>query len=185
MEPGDADVKESLHAVAHDIGGDGSLFGHGNVAGARAQDGDVAGSLRQWAFLDGDAPGFLVMDGLFELSADGLRMEGSDTRDEDRLVLFGEFRGNPDDLSGSFSGAEDDFRKPFPQRAVCIHRREPELSQWRGLKCAKGMLERNFSGAELLEKLSGLVGSHAVEVAMAEQRWSRAKPEVLGSPEPG
>jgi hypothetical protein len=47
------------------------------------------------------------------------------------------------------------------------------------------MLERDLSGAELFQELSGLVGCHGPQVAMGRPRWSRAKPGVPGLPTQG
>jgi hypothetical protein len=168
VESRHAHVEESFDAVAHDIGGDGSLLGHRNIAGARAEDGNDARSFRQGLFRDRDATGFRVMDGVFEFPADGPRMEGSDPGDEHWLFLFGELGGDPDHLFRGLPGAEDDFRKTFSQRAVRVHGGKAELRHRRGLECAEGMLERDLSGAEQFQELSGLVGCHAAEVAMGE-----------------
>jgi hypothetical protein len=125
-----------------------------------------------------------VVDRVLEFAADGLGVEGRDPGDEDWLFLLGELGSDPDDLLGGFTGTEDDFGKTLPQRAVRVHGRKAELSHRRGLEGAESMLERDLSGAELFQELSGLVGCHAAQVAMSEQRWSRAKPGVLGSPTP-
>ncbi len=50
VQPGHADVVDALHAVAHDFGGDGGFFGHRQIAGAGADDGDETGALRQRFF---------------------------------------------------------------------------------------------------------------------------------------
>ncbi len=42
MEAGDAYVVEASDAGVEEFGGDGGLFGDGQVAGAGAEDGDVA-----------------------------------------------------------------------------------------------------------------------------------------------
>ena len=46
MQPGDADIMNALHVVAHDFGGDGGFFGDRQVACAGADDGDKPGRLR-------------------------------------------------------------------------------------------------------------------------------------------
>ena len=78
VHAGHAHVGDSLHAIAHDLGGDGGLLGDRQVAGAGADHGDGAGPLGQGLALDGHTPCQLVMHGALEIAgAAGARGSGA------------------------------------------------------------------------------------------------------------
>ena len=165
VESGDADVVDPRDPVAHDFGGDGRLFGHGQVAGARADDGDGARLLAQGREFDGDAARDFVMDGAPEFLAQGARVVRGDARDQDALFVVKKFGGDTHNLRGSLAGAVNDLREALAEGAVGVHAGKGELGDGRGLKGAKDFVAAHGAGAKLLEQPDGIGCRHAKSIA--------------------
>ncbi len=144
VQAGHADVVHAFHAVAHDFGGDGGFLGHRQIARAGADDGDEAGALAAWFFLDGHAAGDVVMDGAFEFFLQRAGVFGGDAGDEHWLSMLQQFGGDLDDLFRRLARAENHFGKIFAERAVRVHLRETEVGHGRGLKCAAEPFRAGF-----------------------------------------
>ena len=63
MDAGDADIGDARHFCAEKLEGHSGLIRHGEVAGARAGDGDAAGERGEFLPLKGDAAGAGVPHG--------------------------------------------------------------------------------------------------------------------------
>ena len=101
------------------------------------------------------------MDGASEFFANGPRVFGLDARDEQTLFVFVNFGGDFQHLLRGFARAIDDFGKTFPQSAVGVHLREPEIGQGRGLKGVQDFLAAKLPSPKLFQQLDGFGGCHA------------------------
>jgi hypothetical protein len=120
MNAGDAYVIEAGDGAAEELGGDGGLFGDGEVAGAGAEDGDVAAEFGWWRLAQGDGVGGRVVDGGGGLREDVFRGGGVGAGGED--VNAGGSHAGEDfgGLGGCFSGRVDDFGEAGPEGAVVV-----------------------------------------------------------------
>ena len=87
-------------------------------------------------------------------------MVGRNAGDEDAVVLLENLSGNFDDLHGCFAAAVNDLRKALPQGAMLIPLRKAKIADGLLSQCSEDFFLADFSSAELLEQLIGLVGGH-------------------------
>lgn len=113
MEAGDTDVEQALDCMAHELGGNGGFLGHWQVAGAGAEDRNVAMAFGERRVLESDATSLRVVYGFAIPFADRASVFRADASDEDPSMGLVKLGRNFFDLLGRFTGAEDDFGKPF------------------------------------------------------------------------
>ena len=83
MEAGDADIVEAGDLCAEEFRGDGGLFGHGEVAGAGAEDGDVTRGFGRGRLPESEGAGLGVVRDGGKLCEDGPGGLGGAARGED------------------------------------------------------------------------------------------------------
>ena len=182
MQPGDPNVINPLHIVAHDFRSDDGFFGHGQIAGSGAKDGNGAGSLGLKCFLDCNATGNFVMNGVGEFAFQGAGVLGFDARDKEALLAFINLRRDESDLFRCFAGAEDDFGKPFAKRAMHVHLGETEIGHRRCLEGVQHFFPGDFSRAKLFQELGGIVCRHRGIMPWSGKasRWKIRKGSGMG-----
>ncbi len=109
MEAGYADVVEAGDAGVEEFGGDGGFFGDGEVAGAGAEDGDVAPGFGVGGLAEGDGSGLRVVDGGGDGGEDGFGGGFVGAGGEDVDAGCGHAGEDFGGLGGGFAGGVDDF----------------------------------------------------------------------------
>jgi hypothetical protein len=120
VDAGYAYVVEASDFCVEELGGDGSFFGDGLVAGAGGEYGDVAGGFGDGGLFEGDGAGLLVIDGGWILAEDGFGGVGVDAGGED-VDAGGGHAG--EDLGGLLRGfvlGVDDFGEASAEGAVMV-----------------------------------------------------------------
>jgi hypothetical protein len=105
------------------------------------------------------------MDGRFEFPAQFPRLLRRDACDEDALFVFQEAVGDFQNLIRCLARGEDDFGKTLAQRTMCVHLREAEVGEGRGLKGTQHLVPACLAGAKFLQQTDCFNGSHAPKIA--------------------
>ena len=127
MQPGDADVVQPRHVVAHQLRRARRLFGHRQVRRAGGGDDDRAFAGRDVLLAETDDGGIRVKRGRRHFVANGLERLGARARDEQRRAASDNLGGDGRDLRRRLAQAEDDFREPLADGPVMIDAREPQI----------------------------------------------------------
>ena len=165
MQPGDANVVETLDAVPHHLTGDHRLFGHPLVGGAAGdnQNGAVPSGVFVRRVAD-DACG-LVENRPADAIPDGGERVGVGTGHQQIVSSLDDPSGDFCDLIRRLPLAEDNFRKALSDCPVVVDPSEPDI------------LERCLAHGGGQLRLGGLHGERAVTHLLeqgSERLWSHA-----------
>src|SRR6267154_1522304 len=94
-----------------------------------------------------------MMDSQLKFLSQETRVFRCDACYQDTLLALDEFGRNFQDLFGCLASAENDFRKSFSQRAMCVHFCKPKVHDRRGLEGAQDFVAAHTAGSKLLEQL--------------------------------
>jgi len=164
VQAGHAHIINPLHLVAHDVRGDRGFLSHGKVAGAGAQNRDLAGPLGELLSLHRGAPGRLVMNHVLEFPFQGARMIIGDPGHQDALFVRVNPAGDLDDLVRRLAGAENHLGKALAQRPLGIDLGKSKVGHGRRLEGVKHLLAGYLPEAEFLEQGDGFSGRHTMVI---------------------
>ncbi len=149
----DADVVEAGNTGAEEFGGDRGFFGDREVAGAGADNGDVALFIRGgWGLTEGEAAGLRVVAGGGDEGVGGFGCCRVTARGEDVGAGGGHASEDPGGLGGGFAGGEDDLGQAGAEGAVVVNAR------------LAGVLE-----GEVCETAGGLLGGEGATLNFSEE----------------
>ena len=176
MQAGDADIVEAGDGGAEELGGEGGFFGDGEVGGAGAEDGDVAGVFGLECGLgcglaQGDDAGLRVVDGGGGLGESGLGGGGVGAGGEDVLPGGGHAGEDFGGLGGRFAGRVDDLGEAGAQGAVVVDAGFGEgllgVFEGQGSEALGGGGGGEFSALDSGQEREEGVGGHVRETSKA------------------
>jgi hypothetical protein len=102
------------------------------------------------------------MHGAFAGSLKPAGVFSSNAGNQDAVLAFKQFGGDPDDLNRRLAGAEDDLGKSFAQSTVRIDLGETEVGDRRSLKFAEHSVTADAARAKLFQQFDGFRCGHAL-----------------------
>ena len=120
MEPGDADVIQSIDLISHQLPGYRRFFGDRQVGGTGGGDDDRPATPRCRAGIHGDAAGQLVVPCSRHGGEDGLIGLPIGPCDEQAVAGGNQTAGDGGDLIGTFALSEHHFGESLTRRSVLI-----------------------------------------------------------------
>ena len=168
-------VIDPLDVIAHDVRRDGRLFGHRQIARARAHHRDGAGPFGQRLDFQRDAAGGLVVTRLLELLLDSADLFHVQPGNEQTTLALGDFPRDADHLRGRFAPAINDLGKTLAQRAMRVHLCKSKVRNRRRLECGQRIRHLDLSGTNLFQYLNGIRSRHNAAKLHDEPPVSRRK----------
>ncbi len=170
MQAGDANVEEAQHAVAHDFGGSGGLFGDGNVAGAGRDDADDSLTRLKLFLAQGQGAGEFPVDGGRVLRLHGLGLLQGDAGGQHVVAALGQAVKDFGQMLGGFAGTKDHLRHAHAVGTVMIHLGKAEVLKKQVAQLQGGLVRRELSAAYLLQKRLQTVCIHGISLPPAACR---------------
>src|ERR1700689_252806 len=120
MNAGNANVVEMFDFVAHDFGGDDSLFGDGNVAGSGRDHGNDALAILHGVALQDNGAGEFAIFGAANFFLYRGKLFFAGARSQDVAAMFGQACENSRDLRRRLAFSENDLGHARAQSAMMI-----------------------------------------------------------------